>query len=69
VTPRDEIRTWVLIQGKSQRSAARHFGLSRQTVAQLLEEAPTNERRSQRPVQRKAPVREMVLPQLEHWLA
>jgi hypothetical protein len=38
VALRDEIRTWVLIQGKSQRAAASHFGLSRNTVAKLLEE-------------------------------
>ena len=36
VALRDEIRTWVLIQGKSQRAVARHFGLSRNTVAKLL---------------------------------
>ena len=38
VALRDDIRTWVLIQGKSQRAAARHFGLSRNTVANMLEE-------------------------------
>ncbi len=36
VALRDEIRTCVLIQCKSQRAAARHFGLSRHTVAKLL---------------------------------
>ena len=36
VALRDEIRTWVLIQYKSQRASARHFGLSRNTVAKLL---------------------------------
>ena len=36
VALRDEIRTWVLIQCKSQRAAARHFGLSRNTVAKIL---------------------------------
>ena len=36
VALRDEIRTWVLIQCKSQRAATRHFGLSRNTVAKLL---------------------------------
>ena len=49
VALRDEIRTWVLIQGKSQRAAARHFGLSRNTVAKLLQEEPApKERRYQR---------------------
>ncbi len=36
VALRDEIRTWVLIQCKSQREAARHFGLSCNTVAIIL---------------------------------
>ena len=69
VALRDEIRTWVLIQGKSQRSAARHFGLSRNTVALLLQEAPEpNERRYRRQVPRPAPVREAALPHIVGWL-
>lgn len=69
VTLRDEIRTWVLIQGKSQRSAARHFGLSRNTVAHLLQEAPEpSERRYRRQVPRPAPVREAALPHIVGWL-
>jgi transposase len=69
VALRDEIRTWVLIQGKSQRAAARHFGLSRNTVAQLLHEAPElNERRYRRQVPRPAPVREAALPYIVGWL-
>ena len=67
---RDEIRTWVLIQGKSQRAAARHFGLSRNTVAKLLEEEPApKERRYQRQkVTPKTPVRDIALPHIEGWL-
>ncbi|HLY65395.1 MAG TPA: IS21 family transposase [Chloroflexota bacterium] len=66
---RDEIRTWVLIQGKSQRAAARHFGLSRNTVAKLLQEAPEpSERRYHQQAPHKAPVREAVLPQIQSWL-
>jgi hypothetical protein len=62
VALRDEIRTWVLIQGKSQRAAARHFGLSRNTVAKLLEEEPAaNERQYQRQAPPKAPVRDAAL--------
>lgn len=69
VALRDDIRTWVLIQGKSQRAAARHFGLSRNTVAQLLHEAPEpNERRYRRQVPRPAPVREAALPYIMGWL-
>ena len=70
VALRDEIRTWVLIQGKSQRAAARHFGLSRNTVAKLLEEEPApKERRYQRQkVTPKTPVRDVALPHIEGWL-
>ncbi len=70
VALRDEIRTWVLIQGKSQRAAARHFGLSRNTVAKLLEEEPApKERRYQRQkVTPKTPVHDVVLPHIEGWL-
>jgi transposase len=66
---RDEIRTWVLIQGKSQRAVARHFGLSRNTVAKLLLEEPAaNTRRYQRQAARKTPVRDAALPHIEGWL-
>ena len=70
VALRDEIRTWVLIQGKSQRAAAHHFGLSRNTVAKLLEEEPApKERRYQRQkVTPKTPVRDVALPHIESWL-
>ncbi len=36
VTTRDAIRAWVLVQGPSQRSAAKQLGVSRDTVARLL---------------------------------
>jgi transposase len=63
VALRDEIRTWVLIQGKSQRAAARHFGLARNTVAKLLAEEPApKERRYQRQALRQTPVRDATLP-------
>ena len=69
VALRDDIRTWVLIQGKSQRAAARHFGLSRNTVVKLLAEEPARkERRYQRQVEHKTPVRDVALPHIEKWL-
>jgi transposase len=69
VTLRDEIRTWVLIQGKSQRAAAQHFGLSRNTVAKLLLEEPAaNVRQYQRQAPCKTPVRDAALPHIEKWL-
>jgi len=69
VALRDEIRTWVLIQGQSQRAAARHFGLSRNTVAKLVEEEPApEERHYQRQAEHKTPVRDAALPHIEKWL-
>ncbi len=69
VALRDEIRTWVLIQGKSQRAAAQYFGLSRNTVAKLLLEEPAPpERRYQRQAGQKTPVRDAALPHIEKWL-
>ncbi len=71
VSLRDEIRTWVLIQGKSQRTAARHFAVSRHTVAKLLQEEPAaQERRYQRrmPATPKTPVRDLALPHIQGWL-
>jgi transposase len=69
VTMRDAIRDWVLVQGHSQRSAARRFHVSRDTVARLLVEAPQEPaRRYQRSVPRATPVRDAVLPHLETWL-
>jgi transposase len=70
VTLRDEIRTWVMIQGKSQRSAAHHFGLSRNTVAKLLEEEPAARvRQYRRQAPRKTPTRDAALPHIQSWLA
>ena len=69
VALRDDIRAWVFIQGQSQRAAAHHFGLSRNTVAKLLQEEPaTITRRYQRQTPRKTPVRDAALPYIEHWL-
>ncbi len=69
VALRDEIRTWVLIQGKSQRATAQHFGLSRNTVAKLLLEEPAaNVRQYQRQAPHKTPVRDVALPHIEGWL-
>src|SRR5260221_14064101 len=69
VALRDEIRTWVLIQGKSQRAASRHFGLSRNTIARLLEEEPAaSVRRYQRQTLPKTPVRDAALPHIQQWL-
>ena len=70
VALRDEIRTWVLIQGKSQRAAARHFGLSRNTVAKLLVEEPAARVFVSISV-RHRPRRLCVmplLPHIQHWL-
>jgi transposase len=69
VALRDEIRTWVLIQGQSQRAAARHFGLSRNTVAKLLQEEPAaNARQYQPQAPHKTPVRDAALPHIQKWL-
>lgn len=70
VALRDDIRDWVLVQGRSQRSAAKQFGISRDTVAKLLREAPEeNRRRYRRRKPHPAPVREQIQPHLERWLA
>ena len=69
VALRDDIRDWVLVQGRSQRSAAKHFGVCRDTVARLLREAPEDaDRRCQRRKARAAPVRDQILPHIEGWL-
>ena len=69
VARRDGIREYVLVQGHSQRAAARQFGVSRDTVARLLAEEPaTRERRYRRVGARSAPVREAALPYIEGWL-
>lgn len=69
VTVRDDIRDWVLVQGRSQRSAAKRFAVSRDTVARLLLEAPEEpERRYRRAVPRSTPVRDQIVPHIEGWL-
>jgi len=71
VSLRDEIRTWVLIQGKSQRAAARHFDVSRNTVARLLREEPAAQQRQyqrERTATPKTPVRDLALPHIQGWL-
>ncbi|CCF85907.1 IS21 family transposase [Nitrolancea hollandica] len=66
---RDDIRYYVLVQGHSQRAAAKRFGIARDTVARMLgEPAAEPERRYQRRKPRPAPVRDQVLPHLERWL-
>ncbi len=69
VSLRDDIRDWVLVQGYSQRSAAKQFAVSRDTVGRMLLEAPqVPERRYQRGVPFPKPVRDLVLPHIESWL-
>ncbi len=69
VSLRDDIRDWVLVQGHSQRSAAKQFRVSRDTVGRMLLEAPqVPERRYQRGVPFPTPVRNLVLPHIEGWL-
>lgn len=68
VALRDDIREWVLVQGRSQRGAATHFGISRDTVALLVREAPEGDRRYRRRKPRVAPVRERIQPHIEGWL-
>lgn len=70
VAIRDDIRLWVLVQGKSQRSAARQFGVSRDTVARMLQEpAEKQKRRYERQQPKPAPVAETIKPYIEKWLA
>lgn len=69
VALRDEVRTWVLVQGHSQRSAARQFNVSRDTVARLLSEsAEPRARRYTRSQPHPTPVKDAALPYIEHWL-
>lgn len=69
VSLRDDIRDWVLVQGHSQRSAAKRYAVSRDTVGQMLLEAPqVPERRYQRGSPFPTPVRDLVLPPIEGWL-
>lgn len=67
---RDDIRDYVLLQGHSQRAAARRFEVSRDTVARLLvEPAQPTTRRYVRRQPAPAPVAAVVVPYIEHWLA
>ncbi len=67
---RDDIRDWVLVQGHSQRAAAKHFGIARDTVARLLAEAAEPTTRSyHRRTPRQTPVADVVAPHIERWLA
>ena len=57
------------MQGRSQRAAAKHFGVSRNMVATLLREpAEGTERRYTRRKAREAPARERIRPHIEGWL-
>jgi transposase len=59
----------VLVEGHTQREAARHFHMSRNTVAKLLAEpAEGADRRYQRRQPRSAPVSEVALPHIRGWL-
>lgn len=70
VALRDDIRYYVLVQGRSKRAAAREFGVSRGTVDRLLSEpAERTKRRYVRSVPKPAPVTERVLPYIEGWLS
>jgi transposase len=69
VARRDTIRLFVLVEGHTQREAARHFHMSRNTVAKLLAEpAESVERRYQRQRAPQAPVSEAALPRIRGWL-
>jgi transposase len=58
-----------LVEGHTQREAARHFHLSRNTVAKLLAEpAEGGERRYQRRQAPNAPVSAVTLPHIRGWL-
>ena len=57
------------MQGHSQRSAAKRFAVSRDTVGRMLLEAPYSpERRYQRDIPSPSPVQDVVLPHIEGWL-
>jgi len=69
VALRDQVRAWVLVEGHSQRSAAKEFEISRDSVARLLAEpAEGRDRRYQRHRPRPAPIREAVVPLIDAWL-
>lgn len=69
VSLRESIRNWVIIEGKSQKEAAKEFRVSRDTVAKLLaEEGNSPVRQYHRTKQKKAPKTEAALPQILQWL-
>lgn len=69
VALRDDIRDYVLLQGHSQRAAAKRFGVSRDTVARVLgEPAHVPTRRYVRRHPSPAPVATVVVPYVERWL-
>ena len=69
VARRDAVRVFVLVEGHTQREAARQFHMSRNTVAKLLAEpAESSERRYQRQQAPSAPVSEVALPHIRGWL-
>ncbi len=69
VTVRDDIRYYVLVQGHSQRQAARHYGVSRDTVSRMLREPAEEPERKYKPIERATPARDAVMPHIEQWLA
>ncbi len=69
VARRDEVRVFVQVQGHTQREAAEHFGMSRNTVAKLLQEpAEAAQRRYRRRGEPQAPVATVALPHIQGWL-
>ncbi len=69
VALRDEIRVFVQVEGHTQREAAEHFGIARNTVAKLLCEPPDGgERRYRRRTAYPAPIAAAALPHVRSWL-
>src|SRR5260370_9127374 len=65
----NQLQPWVLNRDNTQRASCRHFGLSRNTIAKLLEEEPAaSVRQYQRQAQLKTPMRDAALPHIEKWL-
>lgn len=71
VAQRDAVRVFVFVEGHTQREAARHFHMSRNTVAKLLAE-PAEGSGSERHYRRRqapnAPVSAETLPHIRGWL-
>jgi transposase len=69
VALRDQIRVFVQVEGHTQREAAQHFGLARNTVAKLLREpAASSQRRYRRRTAYPAPIAAAALPYIRGWL-